>query len=231
MPQRVAITGAWAISTLVMAGLAATIDEWIILPWFYICIVLLGLLMIAAISERDEPGARVARQVPRSPLLRVLVFPFFTGAANGLLWCCAMVALTLAVLIAGQGLSLWSLRALEEDIMLGGAIVTQMLCYSLAAHNLHRRLSPGEARRRPAWIIACAMIAAGSMTSVLLDILAFGGANPGAGLQPWQVLSPFALGNEAVRAALVFLGLPIAVILVLMARPVLWRQVSAFKPP
>ena len=54
--------------------------------WYLTSVGLVGLGLLMAICEREAPGPRVATQIPRNPLLRLIAFPFFTGQVNGVVW-------------------------------------------------------------------------------------------------------------------------------------------------
>jgi hypothetical protein len=47
---------------------------------------LLILFLVLVVCERDEWSARIQRGLPKSLLLRVIIFPFCTGSACGLVW-------------------------------------------------------------------------------------------------------------------------------------------------
>jgi hypothetical protein len=230
MPPRLAFTGAWLVTGGIATVAAAMGEPQVITAWLFISLELLGLLMLAAVSERDAPGPHVARQIPRSRVLRVLAFPFFTGAANGLAWCCLMSALTLAVPVLGQGTAQWSISKLEDVLMLGTAIVLQYLCYALAAYVLHRRQADRATATRPAWQLGLKLIAAGVVLAAALQILGAGSLPGMVGIKPWNALSPLGLGDPAARAVVVY-GCPLVLILLAaLARPRLVRQIRSFRP-
>lgn len=54
--------------------------------WFYWTTALLAALLIIAVCERDTWQARLRLSIPRSLPGRLLAFPLFTGAANGLIF-------------------------------------------------------------------------------------------------------------------------------------------------
>jgi hypothetical protein len=59
-------------------------------------------LMVGVMGERDTWSARIRKNIPRNPLLRVFAFLFYTGSAGTLLWCILMFASTLALFEFGR---------------------------------------------------------------------------------------------------------------------------------
>jgi len=80
-------------------------------------------------------------------------------------------------------------------------------------------------------MLGVALMVGGSMLVAVLEILGIG-AIPGLpDLQPWKALSPFKLGDEAVRATVVYAGPLVAILLAALARRRLARQIQGFTPP
>jgi hypothetical protein len=69
-----------------------------ILAWVYSWTITVALLMFMVISERETWSPRIRRTLPKSFLLRIILFPFYTGSANGFVW--------LVLLMVGIGLAL-----------------------------------------------------------------------------------------------------------------------------
>jgi hypothetical protein len=70
-----------------------------IIAWFFLFTPLWILMMLIAVCERESWGTRISRTIPLNPLLRLLVFPFYTGAPNGIFWCILAFLGMMAVLI------------------------------------------------------------------------------------------------------------------------------------
>ncbi len=49
-------------------------------------------------SERDELGVRIKKQVPKSFIKRILIFPFFTGICSALIYYTIMFLLTITII-------------------------------------------------------------------------------------------------------------------------------------
>lgn len=54
--------------------------------WIVPYLMLAFAVICSAVSSRVHPSDRIKRSIPRNMLKRVLVFPFFSGAANGLIF-------------------------------------------------------------------------------------------------------------------------------------------------
>jgi hypothetical protein len=65
--------------------------------WVVVFEIVFALALLAAVSERDRPGRRVLRSIPKSLPGRAAAFFFFSGAASGLAWASMMIVLTLGV--------------------------------------------------------------------------------------------------------------------------------------
>lgn len=105
MPVRLFLMAAWLIElvlTVVVAILATGIgggfidvDEVILGTWMVGWIMLLSLALLVSICEREAWSPRVLRRVPRNFIGRTGMFIVSSGSAGGVLWCCAMAAITL----------------------------------------------------------------------------------------------------------------------------------------
>ncbi len=93
LPQRIVITTLYLGSFLLFifapffAFLPVTLRPWI--EGWMVAFIPLSLMIV---SERDQWSYRIKQAVPRNWLLRALVFPFYTGAANGFVWLGLMFA-------------------------------------------------------------------------------------------------------------------------------------------
>ncbi|MEM1447453.1 MAG: hypothetical protein AAGF84_15445, partial [Planctomycetota bacterium] len=84
-----------------------------LVAWLVSVFILLMFAAVIGASERESLGPRMRRGIPRSRLLRPPAFFFYSGAAAGLLWVQAMLALSfLAVFIA---------KAYFEGLIVAGA--------------------------------------------------------------------------------------------------------------
>lgn len=56
------------------------------IPWLYSWTTALAVLMFMVVSERETWTPRIRRTLPQRLLFRVILFPFYTGSANGFVW-------------------------------------------------------------------------------------------------------------------------------------------------
>ncbi|MDR1484037.1 MAG: hypothetical protein LBT09_04350 [Planctomycetaceae bacterium] len=57
----------------------------------YAALIALCFILLVTVCERDQWSIRIRRGMPKSILLRVIVFPFYSGAACGIVWVLMMV--------------------------------------------------------------------------------------------------------------------------------------------
>jgi hypothetical protein len=173
----------------------------------------------------------VRREIPRPLALRAPAFLLFSGSAAGLAWATLIAAVTVALVAAGHLIGVWHLSSFTEHIQLGVGISFYGLFYALAGLLIQRRLLASRVGLEYTWAIGLFFLALGSMVSLVIEILAYSdaGARFESGL--WQVLNPFALGNEVVREAVVYLGAAAVLPLMVVSRKWFLSQVRAFKPP
>ncbi|MFW6171180.1 MAG: ABC transporter permease [Planctomycetota bacterium] len=90
---RLYMTAAFLITGVVMLGWSwVQPHELVLAPWVVLSGVCLGVLVIAALGERDSWSVRVRRTIPRTPVLRGLAFLFYSGSAGGIAWCVLLLA-------------------------------------------------------------------------------------------------------------------------------------------
>jgi hypothetical protein len=137
---------------------------------------ILGVALLAAISEREEWGPRVRRAIPRQPLLRVPAFVLFSGAAGGVAWTLLMGGATF-------GLALLWLRwgharsYTQEPAMLylldgGGALTLYMIAYLLTALFLRRTVLSWLIIPVNTYALALILMAAGSIIPFMVALMA-----------------------------------------------------------
>ncbi len=95
LPVRLYLTTIWLIG-----GAAALLGSWVeathdpVIFWQAAFNIVFAVSIFTAVSERDQPGARVLRTLPQVGLKRTLSFFLTSGSANGLAWTALMVAAT-----------------------------------------------------------------------------------------------------------------------------------------
>src|SRR6185437_8272443 len=109
---RLYVLGLWlaSVAGLLVAGRYLSGNPWVNVLgcWMIAMAIVLGMQLTISISERDQYGPRLQRQIPSNWLLRIPAFFVYTGAANGL-------AFTLVLMIATMSLgAFWLDRALSS---------------------------------------------------------------------------------------------------------------------
>lgn len=209
LPVRLFITGAW-----LLIGGAALIDGKVekthdpVIVWLIMFEILFAVAIFAAVSERDQPGRRVLRTIPESPLKRALSFFFFSGAANGLAWASGMIAVTLAV--AWVWVKLFprhnDVGSLVDSAKWLGGMCLYIFCYALTGSLLRRRLL-SRIGTELTWLISATLLALGSIVPVLIGYIVFSDDKPWAdNFGVWFVGNPFAWGNKGHRVLYASVG-------------------------
>ena len=135
-----------------------------------------------AVSERLDWNRRVLAQLPRSRWLRVLAFPFYTGAANGLM---LALVLTIFSLLTRRSLGIWFSwsgsisRPFYSDIhgtwseweysafLADGYVIA----YALTALTLRRYLEWQRGKSVPGWILLLLEVGLIAFASLLLAVV------------------------------------------------------------
>jgi len=245
----------WLLSVagLVVGGRYLGGKPWLatLLIWTSAMAVVLGMQFIISISERDQYGPRLQRQIPRNWLLRIPAFFVYTGAANGL-------AFTLALMIATMSLgAFWLDRALSSLLTPGApsgsensvtfqvstVVLLYLYNYGLTAVLLRVYLFGGAIRPGFTWLIQILLIGLGSSIPAMLAFILFQD-QMGAGNEAiwWKLPSPFlsafnvandfprgTVNTEYLEVCLWFLGIW-AVLMSALAMPWAMRQVVSFRP-
>ena len=97
-PVRIYITVMWLLGGILsLVWVGQTGNPEVILGWSTSTFLLMILSLLVVISNSDQLSLRVRRDIPVSPVKRALAFPFFNGAAGGLVWVVVIIAATFLV--------------------------------------------------------------------------------------------------------------------------------------
>ena len=234
LPVRLFITAAW-----LLAGVAAVTggwienDHWPVIVWLLMFEIVLALAIFAAVSERDQPGRRVLRSIPRSLLGRAWAFFFFSGSASGLAWTSVMVVLTLGAAVAC--VELFPTRANTNDLIDSakwmGGMCLYFFCYAMTGALLRRRLF-SRVGTELTWLIAAILLAVGSLAPFLIGyIVFFNDQWWSEDLGAWWVGNPFAWSNKGHRALYASVGGVWAMLVAGMNLPWFIDRCEGFKAP
>jgi hypothetical protein len=233
LPVRLFITAAWLV--MGVAALTNSLieeDYRLLIAWLVTFEIIFALALFAAVSERDRPGRRVLRSIPRSLFGRAQAFFFFSGAASGLAWASMMVVLTLAAALACVG-SLPIYRN-ASDLINGvkwmGGMCLYFFCYAMMGALLRRFLF-SRLGTELTWLIGAALLLVGSLAPFLIGyIVFFNDQWWSEDFGAWWVGNPFAWGNEGYRVLYASVAGVWAVIVAAMSLPWFIERVKSFRP-
>jgi hypothetical protein len=101
LPVRSYLTGAWFLSgILAFSWVEQTGDVERMTVWVYPTFIVMMFALLVTISNNDQLSQRVRRKIPQSQVKRLPAFLFFNGAAGGLVWVAAILAITLGIDLA-----------------------------------------------------------------------------------------------------------------------------------
>jgi hypothetical protein len=199
--------GAAAVSALLVRA------KWPLEGWMYLATWSAAPLLLAAASGRDRPSAAVVRQLPRNAVLRLLAFPFVSGAPSGFAFALLWLTATLYVGWALQGV-------LPAFVRFDGELpgqLTIVAAYLLGYAGTSAMLVRGPLRRwlkpHQTWVIALFLAALGStLPPILAFMLDPHALQQSQSFGPWLALNPGIAFREethelATRVAWVWTGL------------------------
>lgn len=235
LPVRLYLTAIWLIG-----GAAALLGSWVeathdpVIYWQIAFKILFAFSILVAVSERDWPGQRVLRAVPKSGLKRYFSFFFFSGSANGLAWAVAMIAKTYFVCWIW-----WSLfpnfKSLPEFVGSTRWMTVMnlyILCYALTAALLRRYLLK-RISTKLTWLFSLMLIALGSTIPFLIGTLMF--MNSPNWWQEdygrWLVGNPFIWDVAAHRELYLSIGILWAVMAIAFSLHWFIERAKNFKSP
>jgi hypothetical protein len=96
-PIRVLLMSVFLINVIIMVGIskifAGTLQPDIYVSIETVALIVLFIMIGNAVSDHDQWSNRIRRNLPKSRLQRAVLFPFCSGAANGIVWVIIMVLL------------------------------------------------------------------------------------------------------------------------------------------
>ncbi|MDR3108526.1 MAG: hypothetical protein LBU65_02390 [Planctomycetaceae bacterium] len=96
MPFRITVTICFFVSLISMCCLTPSVSD-ALGGWSVTMIIFSLFLLLRSICESDEYSFRLRRTVPQRRLFRYLVFPFYTGRLNGVVWTTGLFAIAFPV--------------------------------------------------------------------------------------------------------------------------------------
>ena len=171
VPMRLFLT-IWLVLSLAFVlylkwNYGATFPGDLVNVWSLLHLGMLTAFLLFLTSEREEWNLRIRRTIPRVSLFRLFVFPFYTGAACGLVWWLGYLgAIGVAFCLFGEHSGFEFYEFLNWFCVI---LFTFNYFYAgmiLRAKLLSRWLSPGKA-----WIVALLLLALLSLGSAVLYFL------------------------------------------------------------
>ncbi|HBT76243.1 MAG TPA: hypothetical protein DEB39_04795 [Planctomycetaceae bacterium] len=148
--------------------------------WFSFTTAALSVFLVVAVCERDTWEARLRRSIPKSRRGRIVAFPFFTGAANGLMFvlvwtillavigsCYAFAAAGILPLPGGRGVNHFFVYSQLASMFFLMLIFDYFATGKMLWHLFFHRWLPKELT----WLVGLGMILAASILSLVLAIL------------------------------------------------------------
>jgi hypothetical protein len=233
LPVRIFITVAWAV--LGAGGMLVSIRDKSHMPvifWYIILTWIFALAIFVAVSERYQLGRRVRGAIPGSRVKRALVFPFYSGAASGLLWACTGICLTLLAawlwLRSFPGYS--NSDDLRGSLKWMGAMCLHFFCYAMSAALLRRRVL-SRVTADLTWLIGVILMACGIVVPFMIGYLLYSGNHWWEqGVYNWLVGNPFAWSDRSGQYTYLGVAAVWAGMIALLNLPWFIKCVREFRP-
>ena len=195
-------------------------------------LVLTSLALIASSAECDTRSLRVQRNIPQSIFKRFLIFPFFQGRLNGILWSLGWMLIFTTIYLSAKILqeythsrSIYSI--IEDDIIGLQSIIFYTISYTLAGIFIQRKLLKRWYKTgiTPAIILILLLITTG-----IPYLYAFFTQELSHLDRIWSPLSPIDPDydlHETSHVAAAFIGSILGIIINL---PLFTKSIRSFKP-
>ena len=183
-------------------------------------------VLLVAVSERDRIGPRVKEAIPKNRLLRMTVFPFFSGAASGITWTLSMSFLMILTSFLLNA-RLWHGKSFINSLNMLGFFL-YVYCYTLSGMLIRKHALSRWMKAKDTWAVALALFAAGHF----IPLIIFGFFTGAGFVATDQVLygNAFDLLKNNDSKHFVFMGIW-AFVLTIMNAGWFIRQIRDFKPP
>jgi hypothetical protein len=232
--MRLAMLAIWLVTGVVFGACANQfLENAVVTSWMILMVALFGLQILIAINEREQWAPRVARTIPKRPLLVLPAFLLYSGAAGGLTLGILMIALSL---LAGHLCPVFfpawrgeqDLKTAVEVLLL---ISLYILSYSLTAVLVRRFLFGNQVKPVFTWVVALVMVAVGSAVPYLIGFLIYYNHLRDMREQYWLLTNPFwAPYDERHRSTYEAFAAIWAGVVMVLNIPWYVGQVRAFRP-
>jgi hypothetical protein len=139
--------------------------------WAFVHTLLYCIALFIAVSERAHWGQRIRQSIPRQWMHRLLVFPFYSGAANGVVWSSLMIILTLLAVVAWLIVFPYMRTGNDiENIAPLAGLGMYAFSYALGASLIRRSFLANRVPGGYTWVIALVLLVI-AMTIIPLILL------------------------------------------------------------
>ncbi|MGE0084232.1 MAG: hypothetical protein AB7S75_07390 [Desulfococcaceae bacterium] len=136
--------------------------------WFYISVLLFTFGFLHAVSEKDGYSPRVAARIPKSLMMRIPAFFFYSGAANGIAWIVLMTGLTfLAVFLMEEKFT----GIGEKDTVIFAGIFLYACCYSQTGLLIRRTMLAKWIPPKYTWVVVISVMSAVCVLPLFFSII------------------------------------------------------------
>ncbi|MGH8024720.1 MAG: hypothetical protein ACRED1_14110 [Limisphaerales bacterium] len=231
LPLRLYITSLWFLTGLLSVAWSAnrshsnTLSTWAVA----MTLLLLGSLVVV-LSNSDTLSQRVRRAIPRQRWKRFMVFPFFNGAAGGLVWVGTMTAATL--LVFSRVSAVFPARAWSPSAWLSLiAAVCYVFAYALTALFIHRTFFPNRTPKIAGLLAGIITAISGLAPSVVLFFMNHLSINSIERLELGNVFNIFSMRDDNHLIYHIYFSAGWLAVAVLLNARWFGRQVRSFVPP
>jgi hypothetical protein len=232
LPVRIYITIIWLLGGLLsFEWVAQTGEADRMTAWTYPTFMLMMFALLVTISNSDQISQRVRRTIPQSRLKRALAFLFFNGAAGGLVWVTAIMAVTFSVNdVVGSLFSKVAAAATDSELWFA-TTTAYAFAYALSALFIQRKLL---SRRPPKLTGLLAVLLAGawaivpSIIQFFLNQLSWKSVE---GLQLGNIFNIAALRDASQRIYHLYFAFGWLLVMIVINAKWFVQQMENFHPP
>jgi hypothetical protein len=235
---RVYITVLWIASLIAIFSFAPKAD-WVegIFFWSIWTLIIMAFSLPVCVSNSDHYGPRIRRKIPAKLWQRAFLFPFYNGAASGLLWVVGITVITLIVtklapafFMVAFPTGFSSAADISEFLRSISIVAVYAFAYGLLALFLHRKFLP---KRPPkvAGVIILTLIALGALVpNIILFFFNRLSWNTVEGLQIGNLFNVFSLRETGLLKYHQFFAGGFLLAMILLNLGWFVRQIKNFRP-
>jgi hypothetical protein len=235
LPVRLYVLGLWLVTGITSLIWSLSVDEEeFLVAWAVGAMLLACGMMFVGVCEREHWGPRLARRIPRNPLVRLPAMLLYSGAAGGVLWAILLFLLTIGatlVCFALYGTIHGSFDIDEQLISLMIGLPLFAYAYAMTALLIQRYLLKSVTNPMQTWILALVLLALLIAVPPLIARLAMGFSSwDSITSQTVLLANPFVLAENRYAFGCIVFAACWAIIVTVLAMPWFIRQMRNFKP-